>query len=100
MSTTLIHNVRLIDPASETDTVGGLLIEGETIKDVGAHLTSSSKADTVIDGGGHILAPGVIDMRVKTGEPGEEHKETLATASRAAAAGGVTSCVVMPDTSP
>src|SRR5690606_29414447 len=49
---------------------------------------------------GHVLAPGLIDMQVFTGEPGAEHRETLKTASQAAAAGGVTTIVVMPDTNP
>ena len=54
----------------------------------------------VIDCNGAMLAPGLIDLRVKTGEPGNEPKETLKSASRAAAAGGVTSIVVQPDTDP
>ena len=54
----------------------------------------------IVDCGGQVLAPGLIDMRVFTGEPGEEHKETLQTASIAAAAGGVTTMVVMPRTNP
>ena len=54
----------------------------------------------MIDCENHVLAPGLIDMQVSTGEPGEEHRETLATASRAAAAGGVTTIICMPDTKP
>ena len=54
----------------------------------------------VIDCKGHVLAPGLIDAQVFTGEPGYEHRETLKTASHAAAAGGVTTMVVMPDTNP
>ena len=54
----------------------------------------------MVDCQGHIVAPGLIDMQVFTGEPGAEHRETLHTASRAAAAGGVTTIVVMPDTDP
>ena len=53
-----------------------------------------------IDCKGHVLCPGLIDMQVFTGEPGQEHRETLKTASQAAAAGGVTTIVVMPDTEP
>ena len=54
----------------------------------------------MIDCKGHVLCPGLIDMQVFTGEPGQEHRETLKTASQAAAAGGVTTIVVMPDTEP
>jgi dihydroorotase len=54
----------------------------------------------VVDCKGHVLCPGLIDMQVFTGEPGQEHRETLKTASHAAAAGGVTTIVVMPDTEP
>ncbi len=98
---TLIHNARLLDPASDLDTPGGVLIEGDTIADIGPHLDASSvTAIETIDANQNCLAPGLIDLRVKTGEPGEEQRETLATASRAAVAGGVTSMVVMPDTNP
>ncbi len=57
-------------------------------------------ATNVVDCKGHVLCPGLIDMQVFTGEPGQEHRETLKTASQAAAAGGVTTMVVMPDTEP
>ncbi len=98
---TAICNARLLDPASGTDIQGGLLIEDGRIADWGHHLTQPpSGADEVIDAGGHCLAPGLIDLRVKTGEPGEEQRETLASAARAAVAGGVTTMVVMPDTRP
>ncbi|MEO1266043.1 MAG: dihydroorotase [Pseudomonadota bacterium] len=94
-------NARLIDPASGLDAPGGLLIEAGRIADVGAHLRRNAPAGAdVIDCGGHVVAPGLVDMQVFTGEPGNEHRETLKTASRAAAAGGVTTIVVMPDTQP
>jgi dihydroorotase len=96
-----IANARLIDPATDMDIMGGLLIDGDQIFDLGEHLLKpGSAAERVLDAQGACLAPGLIDLRVKTGEPGEEHRETLATASRAAVAGGITSMVVMPDTSP
>ncbi|MEZ5937113.1 MAG: dihydroorotase [Hyphomonadaceae bacterium] len=97
---TLIYNARLIDPADGLDHKGGVLIDGALIADVGPHLTRTAAAELKIDAKGKCLAPGLIDLRVKTGEPGAESKETLATASEAAAAGGVTSFVVMPDTKP
>lgn len=96
-----IHNARLIDPASGFDGPGGVMIEAGLIADHGAHLLAPvSGAQRLIDAEGRLLAPGLIDLRVKTGEPGEESRETLSTASRAALAGGITSMVVMPDTSP
>ncbi|MEM8919826.1 MAG: dihydroorotase [Pseudomonadota bacterium] len=95
-----ICNARLIDPANDIDAIGGVLVEDGVILEAGADLKSASKGVETIDAGGKIVAPGLIDLRVKTGEPGAEHKETLATASVAAAAGGVTSFVAMPDTAP
>lgn len=94
-------NARLIDPGTERDEQAGLLIENGLIADFGPHLAKAGpNGARTIDCGGHILCPGLIDMLVFTGEPGEEHRETLASASRAAAAGGVTSMVCMPNTDP
>ena len=71
------------------------------IADLGAHLRRNAPDRArVIDCKGHVLCPGLVDMQVFTGEPGQEHRETLKTASHAAAAGGVTTIVVMPDTEP
>ena len=96
-----IVNARLLDPATGTDAPGGVLIDRGVIKEFRTGTGVSFKdAKETIDAGGLCLAPGLIDLRAKTGEPGEEHKETLATASRAALAGGITSLVVMPDTRP
>ncbi|MEQ1783500.1 MAG: dihydroorotase [Hyphomonadaceae bacterium] len=97
---TVIYNARVIDPASGLDEKGGVVIEGGVIADVGATITKTTAGDLKIDAKGKVLAPGLIDLRVKTGEPGAENKETLATAGDAAAAGGVTTFVVMPDTDP
>lgn len=97
---TVIYNARLIDPASGLDSVGGVVIEGGVILDFGAGISKTTTGDLKIDAKGKVLAPGLIDLRVKTGEPGAENKETLATAGDAAAAGGVTTFVVMPDTDP
>jgi dihydroorotase len=95
-------DARLIDPASGYDGPGGLLVDGETITDVGPHVTRASLGDghELIDCAGLCLAPGLIDMRVQFREPGEEHKETIDSVSRAAAAGGVTSIVGLPNTEP
>jgi len=97
-----ISNARLIDPASSLDEIGDLLIEDGKIAALGQDLFVEGLSPDIetIDADGLILAPGLIDMRVVTGEPGAEHKETLASAGRAAASGGVTSMVVMPQTNP
>jgi dihydroorotase len=98
---TAFLNARLIDPASGRDEPGGLLVQDGVIGDLGAHLRRNAPERTrVVDCRGHVLCPGLIDMQVFTGEPGQEHRETLKTASHAAAAGGVTTIVVMPDTEP
>jgi dihydroorotase len=95
-------NVRVVDPASGYDGPGAVLVVEGVIADVarGKDLGAISKDVEVIDGKGALLAPGLVDIRVKTGEPGAETKETLKSASLAAAAGGVTTIVVQPDTHP
>jgi len=98
---TVFINARLIDPASNRDEPGGLLVKDGLIADLGGHLRRNApEGATVVDCKGNVLAPGLIDAQVFTGEPGYEHRETLKTASHAAAAGGVTTIVVMPDTNP
>jgi dihydroorotase len=95
-------NARLVDPASGYDGPGAVLIAEGVIVDV-AHkptLGGLSSDVEVIDAAGALLIPGLVDIRVKTGEPGAEPKETLKSAALAAAAGGVTTMVVQPDTSP
>ena len=98
---TVFINARVIDPASNRDEPGGLLVKDGLIADIGAHLRRNApEGAAVIDCKGHVLAPGLIDAQVFSGEPGFEHRETLKTASHAAAAGGVTTMVVMPETNP
>ena len=91
--TTTFTNARLIDPEAGTDTLGSLTIHDGVITD------ASSKGQTV-DCGGKCLAPGIVDIGVKVCEPGERHKESYRTAGLAAAAGGVTTVVTRPDTTP
>ena len=80
---------------------GGLLIEAETIVAVGKDVTAANVSGAQAhDCKGRMILPGIIDMRVFTGEPGSEYRETLASASDAAAAGGVTTMIVMPNTNP
>lgn len=95
-------NARLIDPESRFDGPGCVVVAEGVIADVQRRpqMDQGSAQMRVIDCNGAVLAPGLVDLRVKTGEPGAEPKETLKSASRAAAAGGVTSIVVQPDTHP
>lgn len=95
-------NARLIDPASEYDGPGSVIVVEGVIADVihGHAVPSGHTGIKVIDCDENALMPGLIDMRVRTGEPGSEPKETLKSACLAAAAGGVTSFVVQPDTDP
>ena len=95
-------NARLIDPSAGSETRGGLLIVDGVIADLGGAVTRDSvpAGAQIIDCGGDVVAPGLIDMRAFVGEPGAEHRETMASASAAAAAGGVTTMVAMPDTHP
>jgi dihydroorotase len=97
----LFENARIVDPHSGLDKRGSLLIEDGKISDIAvAGPVGVPDGAEVVNANGMVLSPGLIDMRVFTGEPGHEYRETLASASRAAAAGGVTSFVVMPDTAP
>jgi dihydroorotase len=95
----LLKNAWLVDPASGHEERGSVLIEGGLIKALGPAVAAPEGAE-VIDCGGQVLAPGLIDMRAFIGEPGAAHRETLKSAGEAAAAGGVTTVVSMPDTNP
>jgi dihydroorotase len=95
----LLKNARLIDPENEREQTGSILVRDGVIADLGPRVAGASDAD-VIDCGGQVLAPGLIDMRAFIGEPGGPYRETLKSAGEAAAAGGVTTVVSMPDTSP
>ncbi|WP_411286917.1 dihydroorotase [Phenylobacterium sp.] len=99
---TAFTNVRIVDPASGYDGPGAVIVTEGVIADVarGGGLGALSPDIQVIDGAGQALLPGLVDIRVKTGEPGAETKETLKSAALAAAAGGVTSIVLQPDTDP
>ena len=98
---TALLYARLIDPGTGLDETGGVLIEDRKIVDLGPEITADSVGDAeLIDCAGHVLAPGLIDMLVFSGEPGHEHRETLSTTSRAASAGGVTTIICMPNTEP
>lgn len=95
-------DAHMIDPSQNLDEKRTLLIEDGFIKAIEGHVAPSLlEADyTIIDCTDKILIPGIIDCQVRTGEPGNEHEETLASASQAAVAGGVTTMITQPDTSP
>lgn len=90
-------NARLIDPEAQTDAAGSLTVSGGQIA---GRDEAPPEGATVIDCGGKCLAPGIVDWGVKIGEPGERHKESFRSAGLAAAAGGVTTMIVRPDTLP
>jgi dihydroorotase len=94
----LIKNAKLIDPAKNKVEDGAILF-AEKILDIG-NISGAPDGAEIIDADGAHVAPGLIDMRVVIGEPGAEHKETFKSAGRAAAAGGVTTIVMMPNTTP
>ncbi|QCK87640.1 dihydroorotase [Phreatobacter aquaticus] len=98
----LLANARLIDPETGTDRMGGILIEDGVIRDSGSALVASAvpEGTEIVDCEGRVVAPGLVDIRCFVGEPGFEYRETLASASRAAAAGGVTTIVSQPSTQP
>jgi len=90
---TLLTNAKVIDPVTETISDGEVMFEDGII-------IPKSQADETIDCRGQYISPGLIDLGVKVGEPGERHKESYKSAGAAAAAGGVTTIVTRPDTNP
>jgi len=94
----LIKGGRLIDPVNKIDGVLDILVEENQISKIGKNIKPS--ADTIIDAQGKIIAPGLIDMHVHMRQPGREDKETVATATAAAAKGGITTVLAMPNTTP
>lgn len=97
---TLFKNARLLDPATELDQKGDLLVADGKIVALGARAGADAPGAAVIECHGHCLAPGLVDMRVELREPGREHEETMESGSAAAAAGGVTTMVALPNTEP
>ena len=100
MNRLLIRRARLLDPASGLDATGDLLVEGERIAAIGGDLSAASRDAETMIAEGLCLAPGLVDMRVQLREPGAEHLESIESGGRAAAAGGVTTMVALPNTEP
>ena len=100
MIATIIRNGRVIDPANKRDEVADLYIADGKIVTPKSVVRSPKSEVAEIDARGLIVAPGLIDMHVHLREPGFSHKETIESGARAAAAGGVTTIICMPNTSP
>ncbi len=102
MKRTVYRNARLLDPATGLDAPGGLLAENGIIADLGPGIANGATPEgaDVVDCGGAVLSPGLVDIRVQLREPGAEHQEDINSASRAAAAGGVTTMIALPNTEP
>jgi dihydroorotase len=98
----LLANARIVDPARDLDGPGDVLIADGVVRDARRDIAAAGvpEGTDIIDCAGKIVAPGLIDIRAFVGEPGTGHRETFASASRAAAAGGITTIVCQPDTSP
>jgi dihydroorotase len=98
----LLTNARIVDPSRDMDILGDVLIADGVIREArrGIGAAGVPEGTEVVDCRGRVVAPGLIDMRAFIGEPGAGHRETLATASQAAAAGGVTTIISQPDTTP
>jgi len=101
MKKILITNGRIIDPAKNVDKIADLLLENGKIKKIAKNLkTKDNEEIEIINAKNKIVSPGFVDIHVHLREPGREDKETIHTASRSAAKGGITSVIAMPNTSP
>ncbi len=98
----VVENARILDPSRQLDEAGSLVVLDGVIADAGAAARNQGRPDgsEVVDARGALLIPGLVDARVFIGEPGGEHRETIRSVSQAAAAGGVTTILTMPDTDP
>ncbi len=102
MSATVFHGARVVDPSRGIDETGTVIVADGVIAAAGASALNQGAPDgsDIIDCRGRTVMPGLVDSRVFIGEPGGEHRETIESASAAAAAGGVTTAIMMPDTDP
>jgi dihydroorotase len=95
-----IKGGRIIDPANGIDRIGDLFVKDGVIVDSLPKTEKGERGAEVIDATGKVVSPGLIDIHVHFREPGQSHKETIVTGARCAAAGGFTTVVCMPNTSP
>ena len=98
MEKLLLRHARILDPSSDLDQIGDLLLVDGSLQQVGGTVEASDAQ--VIDASGMVAAPGLVDMHVHLRDPGFTEKEDILTGCRAAAAGGVTSLLCMPNTKP
>lgn len=96
----LIRGGRIIDAATNTDKTGDIYLDDGIIKEIGKDLKKKEENDRVIDAKGCLVMPGLIDLHVHFRDPGQEYKEDIETGAKAAARGGVTTVVAMPNTTP
>lgn len=96
----LIRGGRIVDAATDTDKKSDIYLEDGVITEIGEKLAPKDKNDRVINAKGCLVLPGLIDLHVHFRDPGQTHKEDIETGSKAAARGGVTTVVTMPNTTP
>ena len=98
----LLANARVVDPSRDFDGLGDVLIADGVVRETrrGIGAAGVPEGTDIINCNGKIVAPGLIDMRAFVGEPGFGHRETFASASQAAASGGITTIICQPDTEP
>lgn len=100
MTTTLLRQVRLLDPLSGVDQVADVLMAEGVFQAIAPHLSEVSTVDETVDATGQVLVPGLVDLYSHSGEPGHESRETLASLMQGAIAGGVTRLGILPNTAP
>jgi dihydroorotase len=102
MTVTLFQNARIVDPSRGMDEVGSVLVKDGLFAGAGASSLNQGAPEgaKLVDCAGKLIVPGLVDARVFIGEPGNEYRETIESAGLAAAAGGITSMIMMPDTDP
>src|SRR5215207_4491935 len=98
----LLTSARIMDPSRDLDLAGDVLLADGVVREAkrGIGAAGVPEGTEVVECRGRIAAPGLIDMRAFVGEPGAEARETFASATQAAAAGGVTTIICQPDTNP
>src|SRR5260370_37939833 len=98
----LLANARVVDPYRDFDGPGDVLIADGVIRDArrGIGAARVPEGTDIVNCAGMVIAPGLVDMRAFVGEPGASHRQTIASASQAASAGGITTIICQPDTSP